>query len=559
MKRTRILPENKFFQNSVLLYVLLMVSVFPLFCPSKYFHIQEDHLNFFTVVTWGLLSLFLISLVVYYYQVSSQYEGAFGTRIQQEIKKLSITDYAFFALLISCIISTCFSYYPEASFTGENGRLMGLSTYLLLFITYFLVSRGFKFKNYVIIVLLITADIMSLIAVLQRSGCDVFGLFKNLSITTQLQYISTIGNIDFFSSYVMLTLPISACLFCFYDNKLNWFYFLSTLMSFAALIVANADSGFAAAALMFVMLGIFCFKSLKTLKKFIAVLFAFFASCRLEYFLIRVDGNAFASLKSIPHALLTSHVTLICLIITAVLMAAAYYFNYKGCQFEKSLKFLKLAFISLALLLVAILVFIFIWFSWVDTSKPLGYLGNYLRFNNQWGDNRGYIFSLAIGSFIKFNPFQKLFGYGMDMFKIVIMNLLNFKPSQLSQFQIYDSAHNELLNQLISTGLVGCASYIVFIISQIVKNIKKSKKEPLLLVFAVCFSCYFIQSLANIAIPMVFPLLILLIAVSESINREMALKAALDATALTEKNAREKAQQVQKTKKAKNSPAKTHR
>jgi hypothetical protein len=564
MKRTKTLPENKFFQNTVLVYVLLLAAIFPLFCPSMYFHIQEDHLSFFTVVTLGLLALFLISLLVYYYQVTGQYEIGLGEKIQKGIKNLSITDYAFFALLLSAIISTCFSSYPQQSFTGESGRFMGLSTYLLLFITYFLVSRGFKFKEFVIVALLVAADLISIMAVLQRSGCDVLGFYQNIEAGMQLQFISTIGNIDFFSSYIMIVLPISSGLFCFYNSRLKWFYLVSAFLSFSALLVANADSGFVAVAFMFVVMGLFSFKNLKTFKNFITVVLTFFVSCKIIYLLIRLNSSAFAALKAIPHFLLTSNVTLICICITALLLALLYYFDRKCYQFQKPLKILQRVFVSIVSLIAAGVIFLFVCFSCIDTTKQLGSLQNYLRFNNQWGDNRGYIFSLAFDSFIKFNPFQKLFGYGMDMFKTAITNLLNFQPSKLSQNQMYDSAHNELLNSLVSIGLVGCTAYVVFVISQIVKNIKSHKQEPLLLVFAICLSCYFVQGFANIAVPMVFPFFILLIAISESVNRQMALKAAMDATALTGMTAREVQMQNdssvnQRTKKAKRVSGKTRR
>lgn len=541
MKKSKLLPENKFFQNTTLVYVLLMAVVFPLFCPSMYFRIQEDHLSFFTAVTIGFLVLFVISLPVYYYQVTGQYELGLGDQIKKGFKRLSITDYAFFTLLFSAILSTCFSGYPQQSFTGENGRFMGLSTYLLLFVTYLLVSRGFKFKEYVFVALLAAADLAALMAVLQRSGCDVFGFYKNIQNGMQLQFISTIGNIDFFSSYIMLVLPIAAGLFCFYESKLKWFYLLSAFMTTLALLVTNADSGYIAAGFMLVVMGLFSFKSLKTLINFVSVLLAFFISCKIAYFCVRLDSSAYAVIKGIPHFLFTSHIILLCICLTALVLALLYYFDRKGLRFGKALKILQKVFVAIVLVLAAGVVVLLIWVNCIETTKQLGSMENYLRFNNTWGDNRGYIFSLAFESFGKFNPFQKLFGYGMDMFKTVITDLLNFKPSKTSQYQMYDSAHNELLNALMSVGLVGCLSYVAFILSQIVKNVKNRTKEPLLLVLAICFGCYFVQSLANIAIPMVFPFFILLVAVSEAVNRQLAAKA--DDTAVATESAPAQARQ----------------
>lgn len=521
--------KNEFFETSTFLYVLLMFTLFLVYCTNGYCDIQDDRLNFFTFTTLGLLFMFIISLPLHFTLIKNIkgyiFKGNILKSVKNTLKALSITDYSITFLLVSCIISTCFSSYQKESLTGGYGRSMGLKTYLLIFIMYFLVSRGLKFKNFAILVLLITSNFMFVLALSQRLGCDFFGLYLNIQKIQQPMFVSTIGNTDFFSSFVMLVLPISACLFCICENALSKaIYLISVIMSFIALIIANSDSGYAAAIIMFILLGIYSFRNLKILKRYIMVILSFLISCKIIFILFLLNRCNVSTLGTISEFFVDSNKIYILLLISLALLFLINYFELKKYQIQKILIISRVSFIAITAITIIIIASLMIWFSCFETTKNLGIFEKTLRVNNQWGTGRGYIFWLAINSYLKYDPFQKLFGYGMDMFQIVIKNYLNYIPNSSKKLVLIDSAHNELLSYLVSTGIIGCVSYIIFVVSQILKSLRNCAKEPILLVFAVCLSCYFIQSLANIAVPMVAPLFFLLIAISESINREKSVR-----------------------------------
>lgn len=74
----------------------------------------------------------------------------------------------------------------------------------------------------------------------------------------------------------------------------------------------------------------------------------------------------------------------------------------------------------------------------------------------------------------KLNLLQKIFGYGPDTFALIMQY---YYPGEMQngRMVIFDSAHNEYLHYLVTTGFVGMASYLYFMISSIVAMAKRSR------------------------------------------------------------------------------------
>ena len=99
-----------------------------------------------------------------------------------------------------------------------------------------------------------------------------------------------------------------------------------------------------------------------------------------------------------------------------------------------------------------------------------------------------------------------------------------FEP-YFSQLQEYgnsstDAAHNEYINYLITIGLVGTISYLVFTGSALVRGFKASKKYPVALACAGAVVCYLAQATVNIALPIATPLFFLFVAMCEGCARQ---------------------------------------
>lgn len=111
-----------------------------------------------------------------------------------------------------------------------------------------------------------------------------------------------------------------------------------------------------------------------------------------------------------------------------------------------------------------------------------------------------------------------LFGSGCDTFYHV------FSPHFDELLQRFgnsstDCIHSEYLNYLVTQGIVGLVSYIGIVASAVVRAIKKSKDNLLLLVFAAPVVCYSVQAVVNIYQPITTPFLFIFVALCECAAR----------------------------------------
>ena len=86
--------------------------------------------------------------------------------------------------------------------------------------------------------------------------------------------------------------------------------------------------------------------------------------------------------------------------------------------------------------------------------------------------------------------------------------------------EITDCAHNVYLNYLVTIGITGAVSYIVMVVSSIVRGIKQGVKNKNVMIFLSAVLCYGLQSIVNIDQPITTPLFILMIAILEAENRK---------------------------------------
>ncbi len=156
-------------------------------------------------------------------------------------------------------------------------------------------------------------------------------------------------------------------------------------------------------------------------------------------------------------------------------------------------------------------------------GERYGSLGNYLVFNDNWGTMRGYIWRKSLELYANFPLMHKLFGYGPDTFGI--MTTQTFMSDMVNTTsQVFDTAHNEYLQYLLTIGPIALAAYLVFLIGNCRKMaqcwIQENKKVSGLAgsegmsarsicvigcMFAVI--CYCAQAMVNLNLPITAPVM----------------------------------------------------
>ena len=116
-----------------------------------------------------------------------------------------------------------------------------------------------------------------------------------------------------------------------------------------------------------------------------------------------------------------------------------------------------------------------------------------------------------------FSPWKRLFGYGPDSFEILVVNEgLHHKIGG-----IFDTAHNEYLQYLVTIGLLGLITYLVFLISRAVYILKSAAYQPLLMSIFFAVFCYQAQVVVNLNVPIAAPVMWGLLAMGIAGNRNL--------------------------------------
>ena len=135
-----------------------------------------------------------------------------------------------------------------------------------------------------------------------------------------------------------------------------------------------------------------------------------------------------------------------------------------------------------------------------------GALQSYLVFNDSWGTSRGYIWKKSLELYSNFPMPRKLFGYGPDTFGLLTNNKIRQEMVEATGL-FFDSAHNSILQYLLTIGLVGTGGYLVFLLSSMWHMLKNRQRNSYILGVLFAVACYVLQSTVNIDLPIVTPVM----------------------------------------------------
>ena len=87
-------------------------------------------------------------------------------------------------------------------------------------------------------------------------------------------------------------------------------------------------------------------------------------------------------------------------------------------------------------------------------------------FEDSWGNYRGFVWRRLMEAYRDFSVPQRLFGYGNESVK-AIMTDRYYDDMMNTVGVIYDNAHNEYLQYLITTGIFGAVSYVGLLVTTV--------------------------------------------------------------------------------------------
>jgi len=485
-------------QKVVGVYLTLMFGAFPLFCTDGFFNIRHDRYYFFLALSLALLLFWGITIL--------------GGDRKNAIGKLSVADWAMLGFLGVCVLSTIFSVNPGKALWGTAGRNNGLVLMAVYVGVYFMISRNGRPGAVVFAALGVVSAFVSLVAVLNFFSLDPLKMVGALTKADQKVFFSTIGNKNLLSGYLCITLPVLTVLFV--EDSRKWLRVLALVCltpGFAALMAADSDSGLLGLGLFIALYLVRYIRHPGKLKRFLLVLTVMLLSARVLLLpLVAIPQLQTKTISQLQLFFVRGGASFGLLLVMAGLTAIMYLLDQKkpGLELPKAVHWAASALFVTGLLAVVVAMICFT----ANDQIPLTGFGKYLRLNDTWGTNRGFMWRRTMDIFRDFNWWRKLFGSGPDTFYYM------FQPyfGELNKYwtSSTNAAHNEYLNYMITVGLLGASAYTAALISGVIQCFKELKHNPVGAVYCAAVICYGAQALVSIAQPITTPLLIIFLALS---------------------------------------------
>ena len=515
-------------------YLFVMFTLFPLFInltvgssfpyiSFAYGYTAIRHQKYFLFM--AMTAAVLISEIMLLLTKTSEERRVTNPGLRHLTKTLSFTDWAALAFALSCAISTVFSPYLETALTGESslgGRNNGLLLMLAYTALYFMLSRCYRYKEYVFLAMAFVNIFIYLLAVLNGFYLDPLGMleaFRNTQSRVFNDFMTTIGNKNMFSSYLCITIPVMITMFV--NSTVNWHkaaYLLSASVGAMAVVVCDSDSavlGLGAFAAVFFVLYL---RRLDKLRRFLLALTIMLLSVKLLRWFSFLGGDNYKELTAIPGKIMLSGKSFLLIAVLAALTVLAYVLSlrFPKLTLPKAVPIVMASLFGAAVLAGAGVI---VYFSAFNTETELGSWERLLRYSDAWGTHRGFMWNRSLEAFGGYNFFQKLFGTGPDTF------CYTFSPYFGELYERFgdgstDAAHNEYINYLMNIGIVGLLSYLAFTGSALVRGIRAAKHDPTALVFASAVVAYLAQAVVNISVPIAAPLFIIFVSLCEAAARQ---------------------------------------
>lgn len=513
--------SGKKMQNHIVeVFLVLILGIFPLVFHDYYFDILPTKYMYYYITALTMAVLLIITMLFRNWGLGKK---KVGDVLRSVTKSLWWSDWALLAFLAAATISTLCSKYIVASFWGNEGRLTGLFLFLIYAIGYFCISRCWKFRGLFLNVFLVSGMLACLFGITDYFKMDLLGFKEHMVEGQKTMFTSTIGNINSYTAYVALIAAIAAVLFSTAKKAKQVIgYAVCLMISFLALMMGNSDNAYLSLLALFGFLPLYLFGIAGGIRRYLAILAMFLTSVQLidwinqSFDTIGIDG-LFGFLAQFDYLL-------ICVVIVWLFVLLAYVLKKKyPDKIWISAHTGRIIWSCLLAAGVSAVVFMLIDANVLGHADRYAAFSNYLVFNDQWGTNRGAIWRMGMENYVQFPWYQKLFGYGPETFGVLMLEHNQQEMWNLGGV-LYDNAHNEYLQYLITMGVMGLLMYLAFIGSSAVQMVRRSAKNPYVMAIVFALLCYWAQALVNINLPIVAPFMWTLLPMGLAAGREAADK-----------------------------------
>lgn len=497
-------------------FLLYMLVIYPLALHDHYFDITYTKYTVFKVGVILFAVIWAMGLVIVLTGINAG--GMKGRHAGGNVKvgtmdKLKAvicddvygTDICMVLFFISGVMSFIMAEDKKNAFTGAQGRYCGLAFMILIFIMYIIVSAKVsnmeKMWSLISMVFVLVSSVTFIIAILQNIGFDPFKLLDGINRKQRNIYVSTFGNIDIFGSFICIALPLFMGLYVTEKSNIKRIvYGIGVFAGFMAFIPANADVVFAGvgAAIIAVLFATVYMERVNRLFELVMLGSGGYLGMVLLRMLVGTNGAKITGFNR-----LAEHPALLVIIFAVVLfirLIIQVYINRNKTEIyinenksevyinkQKNGTGIKLI-IALAVVIISVIAVII-----YGRKNNLAMFD----FNDKWGSYRGYIWRRVTGLYGELPFVQKIFGHGNESIRSLMDDRFYDEMLQVTG-TVYDNAHNEYLQYLVTQGLLGMLSYVGVVVTAAIAGVKKIKKSPYILGLLLAVVSYGVQAIFNV-------------------------------------------------------------
>lgn len=492
---------HKIRKVAVALYIWGILGVFPLVIYGGYRNITSVKFYFFFYFTVGMFAIICLTKgYELFWRVGN--EKLFETR--KILHSMVDADWFMLLFLLSNIISFFLSDYRAEALWGEDSRYCGLMFLLAVGAAYYGVSRWGRFHRREAWIFLGSGGVVFGVALLQAAGFDLFGWQRAIWEGYRGAFLSTIGYINIFISYVGLLLPIAAVLFCFSRRKRGEIlYFLYLIAAFTVFPLGNSDSAYLIFGTLFILIPILIGDSMLRMVKFWLMCAAFFAGGWLGCRIVEVFGSQW-TITALPAFFGSGWVTALGMISCLGISGFVYWKYRKGTEKVPRI-FFKVWIFGWGIVL-GIGAGLFLGYQLWGVEGPASGLASVFSIHDEWGNGRGFVWKRLLYEYGKGGPGVWLFGFGPDTVREIMMT--GYGKEMYMLFDGYfDSAHNEYLQILITGGMISLLAYVEWLACILAKAWKYRKHSPYIPALGTAILCYAVQALVNVHQSVISPIM----------------------------------------------------
>lgn len=379
---------------------------------------------------------------------------------------IMVMDIFMAAFVLANVIAFFMSGNKAAAYTGEEGRRCGLQFVLLAFFLYVCMARYCRIRRYVAVIFMLAGSFVGVVGICQFMGYDFLGLREGLMQSIRNVYISTFGNIDIFASFLCVLVPAAAGAYISSAGKesivIRITAVIAVLTGTGAVIISNANLAYAGVG--GAMIAAWIWASYRgKIKKFADVCLVMACGVLAISIMLGQTDSGYSELDGLSCFVSDSRMVWIVSVVVLVVWAAIRLASKWTVKFRGKAALAVSVGVSLAGIVTVVI---------YAVHNHMGIFS----FEDSWGNYRGFVWRRLMEAYRDFSVPQMLFGYGNESVK-AIMTDRYYDDMMNTVGVIYDNAHNEYLQYLITTGIFGAVSYVGLLVTTVAALVRTAVSE----------------------------------------------------------------------------------